>query len=184
MKDTIQKMVAHHLQILARPVGPLCLSSLSPSKEKKFDIILLPASMAFSKNVRKSVVDASSADDYVSPITHTTALQTALDRLQPQPTKEGKLHTTISLDFLANRKATVKDSFVSKYLEINNESSPTKTFFINFSPVMRNLRNEVLLTHHVSSFSPSYLEVMPVKWNKGSSFSQKHLKIRMSKLQP
>ena len=29
------------LQILARPVGPLYLSSLSPSKEKKFDIISL-----------------------------------------------------------------------------------------------------------------------------------------------
>ena len=73
------------LQILARLVEPLCLLSLS--KEKKFDIILLPTSMASSENVRKSVVDASSADDYVSPITHTTALQTALDRLQPEPTR-------------------------------------------------------------------------------------------------
>ena len=41
------------LQILACPVGHLCLSSPSPSKEKKFDIILLPASMVSSKNVRK-----------------------------------------------------------------------------------------------------------------------------------
>ena len=41
------------LQILARLVGHLCLSSPSPSKEKKFDIILLPASMVSSKNVRK-----------------------------------------------------------------------------------------------------------------------------------
>ena len=57
------------LQILARPVGPLCLSSLSPSKEEKFDIISLPALMASSKNVRKSMVDASSDDDYVGPIT-------------------------------------------------------------------------------------------------------------------
>ena len=53
------------LQILARPVGHLCLSSLSLSKEKKFNIISLPASMASSKNVRKLVVDASNDDDYV-----------------------------------------------------------------------------------------------------------------------
>ena len=46
-------------------MGPLYLSYLSPSKEKKFDIILLLASMASSKNVLKSVVDASNDDDYV-----------------------------------------------------------------------------------------------------------------------
>ena len=69
------------LQILARPVGPLCLSSLSPSKEKKFDIISLPASMVSSKNVRKLVVDASNDEDYVGPITHSRSK--AFDRLQP-----------------------------------------------------------------------------------------------------
>ena len=83
--------------------------------------------MASSKNVRKLVVDASNDDDYVGPITRSRSK--ALDQLQPQPTKEGKLHTTISLDFLANRKATTKDSSTSKDLEISNESSPTKTFF-------------------------------------------------------
>ena len=138
------------LQILACPVGPLCLSSLSPSKEKKFDIISLPASMASSENVQKSVVDASNDDDYVSPITR--SLSKALNRLQHQPTKESQLHTVISLDFLANRKATTKDSSTSKDLEINNESSPTKTFSINSSPMMRSLRNKVPLTHPVSSF--------------------------------
>ena len=75
-------------QILACPVGHLCLSSLSPSKEKKFDIISLSVSMASSKNVRKSVVDAFDDDDYVGPITRSRSK--ALDRLQPQPTKEGK----------------------------------------------------------------------------------------------
>ena len=58
------QILAHPVgQILARPVEYLCLSSLSPSKEKKFDIISLPASMASSKNVQKSVVDASNDDD-------------------------------------------------------------------------------------------------------------------------
>ena len=90
------------LQILARPVGPLYLSSLSPSKEKKFDIILLPASMASSKNVRKSVVDASNDNDYVGPITRSRSK--AFDRLQPQSTEESQLNTVISLDSLANRK--------------------------------------------------------------------------------
>ena len=167
------------LQILARPVGPLCLSSLSPSKEKKFDIISLPVSMASSKNVRKSVVDASNDDDYVGPITCNWSK--TLDRLQSQPTKESQLHTIISLDSFAKRKATIKESSTSKDLEISNESSPTKTFSINSSPMMRNLRNEVPLTHLVSSFSSSYLEVMPVMTNKKSS--PRHLKIGTSKLQ-
>lgn len=127
--------------------------------------------MASRKNVRKSVVDASSADDYVGPITRSRSK--ALDRLQPQPTKEGKLHTTISLDFLANRKATAKDSSISKDLEINNESSPTKTFSVNSSLVMRNLRNEVPLTHPILSFSPSYLEVMPVMMTNTSTMEEK-----------
>ena len=144
------------LQILARPVGLLCLSSLSPSKEKKFDIISLLASMASSKNVRKSMIDASNDDDYVSPITRSRSK--AIDRLHPQPTKESQLHTVISLNSLANRKDTTKDSSTSKDLEISNESSPIKTFSINSSPVMRNLRNQVPLTHPVSSFSPSYIE--------------------------
>ena len=74
-----------------------------------------------------------------------------------------------------------KDSSISKGLEINNESSTTKTFSINSSPVMRNLRNEVPLIHHVSPISPSYLEVMPVMTNKKSS--PRHLKIGTSKLQ-
>ena len=108
------------LQILARPVGPLCLSSLSPSKEKKFNIISLPASMASSKNVQKSVVDASNEDDYVGPINRSRSK--ALNRLQPQPTKESQLHTVISLDSLANRKATTEDSSTLKDLEISNES--------------------------------------------------------------
>ena len=127
--------------------------------------------MASSENVQKSVVDASNDDDYVSPITR--SLSKALNRLQHQPTKESQLHTVISLDFLANRKATTKDSFTSKDLEINNESSPTKTFSINSSPVMRNLRNEVPLTNPVSSFSPPYIEVMPVMMTNTSTMEEK-----------
>ena len=123
---------------MACPVGHFCLLSISSSEEKKFDIILLSASMASSKNVRKPAIDASIADDYVDLVTHIRSK--ALDRLQTQLTKESK--TVISLDFLANKKATAKDSFVSKDLEIDNESSTTKTFSINSSPVMRNLRNE------------------------------------------
>ena len=152
-------------------MGHLYLSSISPSKENKFDIILLPALMASSKNVWKSVVNASIADDYVGPIT--CSRFKALDQLQTQPTKESKLHTIISLDFLANRKVTVKDSSVSKDLEINNESYTTKTFSINSSLMMRNLRNEVPLTHLVSSFSSSYLEVMPVMMTNTSTMEEK-----------
>ena len=127
--------------------------------------------MASSKNVRKSVVDDSNVDDYVGSITHSRSK--ALDRLQPQPTKESQPLTVISLDFLANRKAIAKDSSVLKDLEISNESSPTKTFSINSSPVMRNLRNEVPLTHPVSSFSPSYIEVMLVMMTNTSTMEEK-----------
>ena len=77
------------------------------------------------------------------------------------------------MDFLANRKATTKDSSVSKDLEINNESSTTKTFSINSSPVMRNLRNKVPLTYPVPSFSPSYLKVMPVMMTNTSTMEEK-----------
>ena len=117
------------------------------------------------------MVDASNDDDYVGPITRSRSK--ALDRLQPQPTKESQLHTVISLDSLANRKATTKNSSTSKDLEISNESSPTKTFSINSSPMMRNLRNEVPLTHLVSSFSPSHIEVMPVMMTNTSTMEEK-----------
>ena len=127
--------------------------------------------MASSKNVRKSVVDDSSADEYIGPITPSRSK--ALDRLQPQPTQENQPPAVISLDFLANRKAITKDSSVSKDLEINNESSPTKTFSINSSPVMRNLRNEVPLTYPVSSFSRSYPKVMPVMMTNTSTMEEK-----------
>ena len=127
--------------------------------------------MASNKNVRKSVVDDSSADEYVSPITRSRSK--ALDRLQPQPTQENQPPAVISLDFLANRKATTKDSFASKDLEINNESSPTKTFSINSSRMIRNLRNEVPLTHPISSFSPSYIKAMPVMMTNTSTMEEK-----------
>uniref|UniRef100_A0A7N2N597 RNA-directed DNA polymerase n=1 Tax=Quercus lobata TaxID=97700 RepID=A0A7N2N597_QUELO len=127
--------------------------------------------MASSKNVRKSVVDDSSADEYVGPITRSRSK--ALDRLQPQPTQESQPPAVTSLDFLANRKATTKDLPASKDLETSNESSPTKTFSINSSPVMRNLRSEVPLTHPVSSFSPSSIEVMPVMMTNTSTMEEK-----------
>ena len=117
------------------------------------------------------MVNASIGDDYVGPIT--CSRFKAFDQLQPQPTKEIKLHTIISLDFLTNRKVTAKDSSVSKDLEINNESCITKTFSINSSLMMRNLRNEVPLTHLVSSFSSSYLEVMPVMMTNTSTMEEK-----------
>ena len=117
------------------------------------------------------MVNASIANDYVGPIT--CSRFKALDQLQPQPTKESKLHTIISLDFLANRKVTAKDSSVSKDLEIDNESYTTKTFSINSSLMLRNLRNEVPLTHLASSFSSSYLEVMPVMMTNTSTMEEK-----------
>ena len=45
-------------QILTRPVGPLCLSSHSPSKKEIF-IILLLAQMASSKNIEASTIATS-----------------------------------------------------------------------------------------------------------------------------
>ena len=117
------------------------------------------------------MVDDSSVDDYVGPITRSWSK--ALDRLQPQPTKESQPPTVTSPDFLANRKATTKDSSASKDLEISNESSPTKTSSINSSPVMRNLRSEVPLTHPVSSFSPSSIEIMLVMMTNNSTMEEK-----------
>ena len=38
---------------------------------------------------------------------------------------------------------------------------------------MRNIRNEVPFTHHVSSFSPSYLEVMPVMMTNTSTMEER-----------
>ncbi|KAL4650239.1 hypothetical protein ACB092_01G073000 [Castanea dentata] len=131
--------------------------------------------MASNKNAKKSMMDAFVADDYVGPITRSRSK--ALDQPQPQSTKESKLHNIISLDFLAKRKATAKDSSVSKDFEINDESSPTKTFSINSSPVMRSLRNKMPLTHPVSSFSPSYLEVMPVMMTNTSTVEEKMAKM-------
>ena len=48
-----------------------------------------------------------------------------------------------------------------------------RPFSINSSPVMRNLRNEVPLTHPVSSFSPSYIEVMLVMMTNTSTMEEK-----------
>ena len=42
---------------------------------------------------------------------------------------------------------------------------------------MRNLRNEVPLTHPVSSFSPSYLEVMLVMMTNTSTMEEKMAKM-------
>ncbi|XP_050281542.1 uncharacterized protein LOC126722433 [Quercus robur] len=82
-----------------------------------------------------------------------------------------------ALKFYVWKKVAAKDSSVSKGLEINNESSTTKTFFINSSPVMRNLRNEVPLIHPVSPISPSYLEVMPVMMTDTSTMEEKMIEM-------
>lgn len=131
--------------------------------------------MASSKNVRKSAINVSIANDYIGSITRTRSK--ALDLLQPQPTKESKIHTIISLDFLANKKVVTKDSSILKDLEIDNESSTTNTFSINNSHVMRNLRNEVPLIYSVSPFSPSYLEVMLVMMTNTSTMEEKMIEM-------
>ena len=131
--------------------------------------------MASSKNVQKSAINVSIANDYIGSITRSRSK--ALDLLQPQPTKESKIHTIISLDFLANKKVVTKDSSISKDLEIDNESSTTNTFSVNSSPVMRNLRNEVPLIYFVSPFSPSYLEVMLVMMTNTSTMEEKMIEM-------
>ena len=82
-------------QILARPVGHLCLSSHSPSK-KEIIIILLPISMATSKNIQTSTIATSTK---LGTTTTTNCIGAnnrsqlkANNQLQAQSTKQGRSH--------------------------------------------------------------------------------------------
>ena len=100
-------------QILACPVGPLCLSYHSHSKKEIF-IILLPTSMASSKNIQALIIATSTklgtattnncigAINHSQPKTH--------NQLQAQSTKEAKVQTIISLDHLTRKRSSTRTS--------------------------------------------------------------------------
>ena len=107
-------------QILACPVGPLCLSSHSPSKKEIF-IILLLAQMASSKNIQASIIATSirlgtvttnnciGAINCSQPKTH--------NQFQSQSTKEAKVQKIISIDPLTRNKAINKDISILEHLK-------------------------------------------------------------------
>ena len=107
-------------QILAHPVGPLCLSSHSPSK-KEISIILLLAQMASSKNIQASTIATSirlgtvttnhciGAINCSQPKTH--------NQFQSQSTKEAKVQKIISIDPLTRNKAINKDISILEHLK-------------------------------------------------------------------
>ena len=86
-------------QILARPVGHLCLSSHSPSKKEIF-IILLSTSMASSKNIQASTIATSTklgtatTNNYIGA--NNRSQPKAHNQLQAQSTKEAKVQTIIN----------------------------------------------------------------------------------------
>ena len=81
-------------QILARPVGHLCLLSHSPSKKEIF-IILLSTSMASSKNIQASTIATSiklgtaTTNNGIGAIN--CSQPKAHNQLQAQSTKEAKV---------------------------------------------------------------------------------------------
>ena len=107
------------------PGGYLCLSFHSPSKKEIF-IILLPTSMASSKNIQASTIAASTklgtattnncigAINRNQPKTH--------NQLQAQSTKEAKVQTIISLDHLTRNKVINKDISTLEHLKYGGKS--------------------------------------------------------------
>ena len=109
-----------HPQILARPVGHLCLSSYSSSKKEIF-IIKLPTSMAFSKNIQASTIATSirlgttTTNNCIGAIN--CSQPKACNQLQAQSTKETEVQTIISLDPLIRNKVINKDISTLEHLK-------------------------------------------------------------------
>ena len=140
------------LQILARPVGLLCLSSHSPSKKEIF-IILLPTSMATSKNIQASTTATSvrlgmaTTNNYIGAIN--LSQPKASNQLQSQSTKEAKVQTIISLDPLTRNKVINKDVSTLEHLKYGGKSpsSFTRSWSHDFSPFKRNPKDKISRAH-------------------------------------
>ena len=129
-------------QILAHPVGPLCLSSYSPLK-KEISIILLPTSMASSKNIQVSTITTSvrlgtaTTNNCIGAVN--CSQPKANNQLQSQSNKEAKVQTIISLDPLTRNKVINKDISTLEHLKYRGKSpsSFTRSWSNDFSPIKR-----------------------------------------------
>ena len=138
-------------QILARPVGPLCLSS--PSSKNEIFIILLPTSMASSKNIQASTITTSTklgtatTNNYIGAIAHSQSK--TRNQLLPQSTKEAKVQTIISLDPLARNKVVNKDICTLEHLKYGGKShsSSIRSWLLDFSPTVENPKDEISHAH-------------------------------------
>ena len=148
------------LQILARPVGSLCLSSHSPSKKEIF-IILLPAQMASSKNIQASAIATSIRLGTTTTTNCIDAINCsqpkANNQLQFQSTKEAKVQKIISLDLLTRNKVVNKDISTLEHLKHGGKSpsSFTRSWSHDFSPIKGNLKDKIPRVHFKSLSSPS-----------------------------
>ena len=148
------------LQILARPVGLLCLSSHSPSKKEIF-IISLPTSMASIKNIQASTIATSirlgtaTTNNCIGAINRNQPK--AHNQLQAQSTKEAKVQKIISLDPLTRNKVINKDISTLEHLKYGGKSpsSFTRSWSHDFSPIKGNPKDEISCAHFKSLLSPS-----------------------------
>ena len=141
-------------------MGHFCLSSPSPSKKEIF-IILLPTSMASSKNIQVSTIATSTklgmatTNNYIGVIN--CSQPKANNQLQSQSTKEAKVQTIISLDPLTRNKVINKDISTLEHLKYGGKSpsSFTRSWSHDFSPNKGNPKDEISRAHFKSLSSPS-----------------------------
>ena len=165
-------------QILARPVRPLCLSSHYPSK-KEINTILLPTSIAFSKNIQASTIATSiklgtaTTNNGIGAIN--CSQPKAHNQLQAQSTKEAKVQTTISLDPLTRNKVINKDISTLEHLKYGGKSlsSFTRSWSHDFSPIKGNPKDEISHAHFKSLSSPSSWEVVSIMMTNTSIMEEK-----------
>ena len=151
-------------QILARPVGPLYLSSPSPLKKEIF-IILLPT-LSSSKNIQASTIATSiklgtaTTNNCICVINHSQPK--TYNQLQAQSTKEAKVQTIISLDPLTRNKVVNKDISTLEHLKYGGKSpsSFTRSWSHDFSPIKGNPKDEISSADFKSLSSPSSWEVV------------------------
>ena len=158
--------------------------------------------MASSKNIQALTIPISirlgmaTTNNYIG--VNNRSQPKAHNQLQAQSTKEAKVQTIISLDPLTRNKVINKGISTLEHLKYGGKSpsSYTRSWSHDLFPIKGNLKDEISHAHFKSLSSPSSWEVVSVmmtntstmeekmaEMQKGSSFSQKHLKIRTSKLQ-
>ena len=109
-------------------------------QRKKIFIILLPTSMASSKNIQASTIATSiklgmaTTNNCIGAIN--CSQPKAHDQLQSQSTKESKVQTIISLDPLTRNKVINKDFSTLEHLKYGGKSpfSFIRNWLHNFSP--------------------------------------------------